>query len=132
WSLAYTVPVAGCPFVLPGAKLDGPTLYDLMESEGVEAGWGVPTVWLGLLEEFKKRGRKPSKLAQILSGGSAVPQAMIDTLTRDYAIEVTHGWGMTEMNPVGTLTVYQPEEPATASMERAALSARQGRRMFAL
>jgi 3-(methylthio)propionyl---CoA ligase len=130
WSLPYIAPLAGCPFILPGAKLDGPTLYDLMESEGVEAGWGVPTVWLGLLEEFKKRGRKPRKLAQILSGGSAVPQAMIDTLTRDYAIEVTHGWGMTEMSPVGTLTLFRPEERARPSMERAALSARQGRRMF--
>jgi fatty-acyl-CoA synthase len=79
-----------------------------MESEGVEAGWGVPTVWLGLLEEFKKRGRKPKKLNQILSGGSAVPQAMIDTFTRDYDIEVTHGWGMTEMSPVGTLTLFRP------------------------
>ena len=62
WSLPYITPLTGCPFILPGAKLDGPTLYDLMESEGVEAGWGVPTVWLGLLEEFKKRGRKPKKL----------------------------------------------------------------------
>src|SRR6516225_2183794 len=130
WSLPYVAPLAGCPFVLPGAKLDGPTLYDLMESEGVEAGWGVPTVWLGLLEEFKKRGGKPKKLTQILSGGSAVPQAMINTLTRDYDIEVTHGWGMTEMSPVGTLTLFRPEERARPAMERAALSARQGRRMF--
>ena len=110
WSLPYIAPLTGCPFILPGAKLDGPTLYDLMESEGVEAGWGVPTVWLGLIDEFKKRGRKPKRLAQILSGGSAVPQAMIDTFTRDYDIEVTHGWGMTEMSPVGTLTLFRPEE----------------------
>ncbi len=80
WSLPYITPLTGCKFILPGAKLDGPTLYDLMESEGVDAGWGVPTVWLGLIEEFKKRGRKPKNLRQILSGGSAVPQAMIDTL----------------------------------------------------
>ena len=130
WSLPYITPLAGCPFILPGAKLDGPTLFDLMEAEGVEAGWGVPTVWLALIEEFKKRGRKPSKLSQILSGGSAVPQAMIDTLTRDYDIEVTHGWGMTEMSPVGTLSLFRPEERRLPPLERAKLSARQGRRMF--
>jgi fatty-acyl-CoA synthase len=90
----------------------------------------VPTVWLGLLEEFRKRGRKPKKLVQILSGGSAVPQAMIDTFTRDWGIEVTHGWGMTEMSPVGTLTVFRPDERVKSPVERAALSARQGRRMF--
>ena len=130
WSLPYITPLAGCPFILPGAKLDGPTLFDLMEAEGVEAGWGVPTVWLALIEEFKKRGRKPSKLSQILSGGSAVPQAMINTLTRDYDIEVTHGWGMTEMSPVGTLSLFRPEERRLPPLERAKLSARQGRRMF--
>jgi len=130
WSLPYITPLTGCKFILPGAKLDGPTLYDLMETEGADAGWGVPTVWLGLIDEFKKKGRKPKNLRQILSGGSAVPQAMIDTLTRDYDIEVTHGWGMTEMSPVGTLTVFRPEEQKLPPMERAKLSAKQGRRMF--
>jgi fatty-acyl-CoA synthase len=130
WSLPYITPLTGCTLILPGARLDGPTLYDLMDSEGAQAGWGVPTVWLGLIDEFKKRGRKPKQLGQILSGGSAVPQAMIDTLTRDWDIEVTHGWGMTEMSPVGTLTLFRPEERARPPLERARLSARQGRRMF--
>ncbi len=130
WSLPYITPLTGCKFILPGARLDGPTLFDLMEAEGAQAGWGVPTVWLGLIEEFKKRGRKPKDLDQILSGGSAVPQAMIDTLTGDWGIEVTHGWGMTEMSPVGTLTLFRPDERGMAPLERAKLSARQGRRMF--
>ncbi len=90
----------------------------------------MPTVWLGLIDEFKKRGRKPKNLTQILSGGSAVPQAMIDTLTRDWDIEVTHGWGMTEMSPIGTISLFRPEERKLAPLERAKLSALQGRRMF--
>ena len=130
WGLPYVTPLTGCPFVLPGPRLDGASLYDLMESEGVEAGWGVPTVWLGLLEEFRKRGRKPRQLVQILTGGSAMPQPMIDVLTRDHDIEVIHGWGMTEMSPVGTLTILRPQERALPALTRAALSAKQGRRMF--
>jgi fatty-acyl-CoA synthase len=130
WGLPYVTPLTGCPFVLPGPRLDGASLYDLMESEGVEAGWGVPTVWLGLLEEFRKRGRKPRQLVQILTGGSAMPQPMIDVLTRDHDIEVIHGWGMTEMSPVGTLTILRPQERALPALARAALSAKQGRRMF--
>jgi fatty-acyl-CoA synthase len=130
WSLPYVTPVTGCTLVLPGAKLDGATLFDLMETEDVQAGWGVPTVWLGLIDEFKKRGRKPKNLTQILSGGSAVPQAMIDTLTRDWDIEVTHGWGMTEMSPIGTISLFRPEEQKLPPLERAKLSALQGRRMF--
>jgi fatty-acyl-CoA synthase len=67
---------------------------------------------------------------QILSGGSAMPQAMIDTLTRDYDIEVLHGWGMTEMSPVGTLTILRPEERTRPPLARAALTAKQGRRVY--
>src|SRR5262249_27333018 len=103
---------------------------DLMQGERVDAGWGVPTVWLGLIDEFRKRGGKPAHLKQILSGGSAVPQAMIDTLTRDWDIEVTHGWGMTELSPVGTLTVLRAEERTKPPLERAQDVAKQGRRMF--
>jgi 3-(methylthio)propionyl---CoA ligase len=130
WGLCYITPMTGCPFILPGAKLDGASLFDMMENEGVDSGWGVPTVWLGLLDEFKKRGRKPRELKQILSGGSAVPQALIDTFVRDYDIEVLHGWGMTEMSPVGTLTIKRPEEWTLRPLERAALTAKQGRRLY--
>jgi 3-(methylthio)propionyl---CoA ligase len=130
WGLPYITPMTGCPFILPGARLDGASLFDLMEGEGVDSGWGVPTVWLGLLDEFKKRGRKPTQLKQILSGGSAVPQALIDTFVRDYDIEVLHGWGMTEMSPVGTLTIKRPEEWTLPPLERAALTAKQGRRLY--
>ena len=56
---------------------------------------------------------------------------MIDTFTRDYDIEVTHGWGMTEMSPVGTLTLFRPGGTRQAAAgARRAVSARQGRRMF--
>jgi fatty-acyl-CoA synthase len=130
WGLPYIAPLTGCTLVLPGARLDGASLFDLMEGERVEAGWGVPTVWFGLIDEFGKRARKPEHLRQILSGGSAVPQAMTDTLTRDWDIEVTHGWGMTEMSPVGTFTILRPEERARPPMERARLAATQGRRLF--
>lgn len=130
WGLPYITPLTGCALILPGARLDGASLFDLMEGERVEAGWGVPTVWLGLIDEFKKRGRKPKTLTQILAGGSAMPQAMIDELTRDYDIEVVHGWGMTEMSPIGTLTILRPEERRMPPLERAALAGSQGRRLF--
>jgi fatty-acyl-CoA synthase len=130
WGLPYIAPITGCTLVLPGARLDGASLFDLMDSERADSGWGVPTVWFGLLDEMKKRGRKPERLSQVLSGGSSVPQAMTDTLTRDYGIEVTHGWGMTEMSPVGTFTILRPEERERPPLERARLAATQGRRLF--
>jgi fatty-acyl-CoA synthase len=116
--------------VLPGAKLDGSSLFDLMEGEAVDSAWGVPTVWFGLLEEIKRRGRKPRGLSQILTGGAAMPRAMIEAFARDLDVEVIHGWGMTEMSPVGTLTILRPPERAQPALERASLSAKAGRRMF--
>src|SRR5262245_11375111 len=132
WGLPYITPLTGCALILPGARLDGPSLFDLMEGEGVEAGWGVPTVWLGLIEEFKKRGRKPRNLTQILTGGSAMPQAMIDVLSRDYDVEVVHGWGMTEMTPIGTLTILRPNERMRPPLDRAELAGTQRRSRFGL
>lgn len=130
WGLPYTAPLAGCALIFPGAKLDGESIFALMESERVTGGWGVPTVWLGVIGEMKKHGRKPVSLVNVLSGGSAVPPPMIETLERDYGLDVCHGWGMTEMSPVGTLTRLSPEEAALELEQRVQLKSMQGRRMF--
>ena len=130
WGLPFIVTLTGTPFVMPGPRLDGPSLFDLMESENVWGGWGVPTVWLGLLEEMKKRGSKPHNLTRILTGGSAIPRATMETYERDYGIDIVHGWGMTEMSPVGTLTQMTPEERALPFAQQMDIKSRQGRRMF--
>lgn len=130
WGLPYIASVTGTPFVMPGARLDGPSLFQLMDQEHVWGGWGVPTVWLGLLDEMKKRGRKPKNLSRVLTGGSAAARATIETFERDYDIQIVHGWGMTEMSPVGTLTQMTPEENALPFERRMDIKGRQGRRMF--
>jgi fatty-acyl-CoA synthase len=130
WGLPFIVTLSGTPFVMPGPKLDGTSLFDLMETEKVWGGWGVPTVWLGLLDEMKKRGRKPEGLSRILTGGSAVARPTLETYERDYGIDIIHGWGMTEMSPVGTLTQMTPEERALPFDEQMDIKSRQGRRMF--
>ena len=130
WGLPFIVTLTGTPFVMPGPRLDGPSLFDLMESENVWGGWGVPTVWLGLIEEMKKRGSKPHNLTRILTGGSAIARATMETYERDYGIDIVHGWGMTEMSPVGTLTQMTPEERALPFAQQMDIKSRQGRRMF--
>ena len=102
----------------------------LIATERPTFAGAVPTIWNEALRYAESHNFDFSSLRLVICGGSAVPQAMIDTLTRDYDIEVTHGWGMTEMSPVGTLTLFRPEERSKAPLERAKLSARQGRRMF--
>ena len=130
WCLPYSAPLTGASLVMPGIKLDGPSLFDLMDSEGVHNAWGVPTVWLGLLAEMRARGRKPRALEIMTIGGSAAPKALIAAFEREFGIEAAHGWGMTEMSPVGTMGVLEPEMEALPFEERVQLKSYQGRRIF--
>jgi fatty-acyl-CoA synthase len=95
WAFPYTAALAGSALVFPGAKLDGVSLFDLMDQERVTLSAGVPTVWHGLLAEMTKRGRKPVALGDVIIGGSAALGAMIDAFERDFGVNVMHGWGMT-------------------------------------
>ena len=102
WSLAYSLPMAGARIVMPGPKLDGASVFDLMESEKVSMSAGVPTVWKMLLDTMRERGRKPSTLRRVAIGGSACPRAMIVAFEKEFGVEVGHAWGMTETSPIGT------------------------------
>ncbi|MGH6814496.1 MAG: long-chain fatty acid--CoA ligase [Hyphomicrobiaceae bacterium] len=130
WGLPYVAPLTGTPLVFPGAKLDGASIFDLIASQGVHSAWGVPTVWLGLLAEMQKRGSKPGILAEILTGGSAAPAALIAAFEQEWGINVVHGWGMTEMSPVGTVCRLPPAMASLPTEARLAVKARQGRRLF--
>jgi fatty-acyl-CoA synthase len=92
-----------------------------METEGVTFSAGVPTVWQGLLQFLEREHVRPTTLKRIVSGGSAAPEALMRTYQEKYGIEVRHGWGMTEMSPIGT--VNSPPDLATPALE-------QGRAIF--
>jgi acyl-CoA synthetase (AMP-forming)/AMP-acid ligase II len=102
WGLPYSVLLSGAKLVLPGARLDGKSLYELFESEGVTFSAGVPTVWLGLIDYALQNQLRFSTFRRTVIGGSACPPAMMDTLIDHFGVQVIHGWGMTEMSPLGT------------------------------
>jgi fatty-acyl-CoA synthase len=130
WGLPYAMPLTGTRVVMPGPKLDGENLFRLMDEERVTSAWGVPTVWLGLLGEMRKQGRKPDGFDVVVIGGSAAPEPMIREFEADFGVRVVHGWGMTEMSPVGTLTTMGPSLNALPETEKRAFKRSQGRRMF--
>jgi fatty-acyl-CoA synthase len=109
WSIAFSGPMAGAKLVLPGAKLDGASVYELLETEGVTMTAAVPTVWLMLLADLEATGRKLPTLRRVLIGGSACPRAMIEKFERVYDVTVAHAWGMTEMNPIGSICAIKPD-----------------------
>lgn len=102
WGLIYAAPMAGAKLVLPGPRLDGASVWELLDVERVTITAAVPTVWLGLLQYLDASGRKLPHLQRVLIGGSAVPRLIIERFERDFGVEVIHAWGMTEMSPVGS------------------------------
>ncbi len=130
WGTPYVAPLVGANMVFPGGKLDGVSVFELMDREKVSSAWGVPTVWLGVLAEMRKRGRKPEGFNYVLSGGSAVARSMIREFEDDFGVRVIHGWGMTEMSPVGSASLLGPKEYALPRDKQLDLKMLQGRRMF--
>ncbi|WP_338550210.1 long-chain fatty acid--CoA ligase [Roseovarius phycicola] len=101
WGMPYTAPLVGMTMVMPGSKLDGASLFRLMDAEQVFSAWGVPTVWAGLLQEIQTQGRLPMGFADLVVGGSAAPRSMIAAY-EEMGVNVNQAWGMTEMSPIGT------------------------------
>jgi fatty-acyl-CoA synthase len=109
WGLAFSSPMTGAALVMPGARLDGPSVYELLNEYKVTCTGAVPTVWLLLLQHLEKTGVKLPYLERVVIGGSACPRAMIKTFEEDYGVQVFHAWGMTEMSPLGTVGSMKPQ-----------------------
>ena len=109
WAIGFAAPMAGATLILPGQKLDGPSIYQLLNDYKVTCTAAVPTVWLALLQDLEKTGGKLPYLRRVVIGGSACPRAMISTFQDVYGVEVTHAWGMTEMSPLGTTCSLKAE-----------------------
>ncbi|HPI50186.1 MAG TPA: long-chain-fatty-acid--CoA ligase [Hyphomonadaceae bacterium] len=103
WGLAFSGPATGSKLVLPGAKMDGESIYELLENEKVTFTAAVPTVWLMLLQYLESTNKKLPHLNRVVIGGSAVPERILRAFEENYQVEVVHAWGMTEMSPLGSL-----------------------------
>lgn len=130
WGLPYSAALTGCKMVFPGPALDGKSVYELIESEGVTFAAGVPTVWQMLLGYMKPGGLRFSKLNRTAIGGSACPPAMITAFQDDYGVEVLHAWGMTEMSPLGTLCTLKNKHLELPKEEQMKIRQKQGRAIY--
>lgn len=130
WGIPYAAPLVGCKLVFPGPALDGASLYQLFESEAVDSTSAVPTVWMGVINYMQQNKLKFSTLRHTTIGGAACPPALIKTLSEDYGVRVMHGWGMTEMSPVGTLNAPKRKHADTSAAARFQLSLKQGRPLY--
>ena len=130
WGIPYAATMTGAKLVLPGAHLIGEPLYELLDGEGVTTAAGVPTVWLALLEYMRGNGKRLDGLQRVIIGGSAAPTSMIEAFQDEFGIEVRHGWGMTEMSPVGSINTLKPNLTGLPANERMAYQAKQGQPVY--
>jgi fatty-acyl-CoA synthase len=109
WSVVYSAPMLGAKLVLPGQKMDGASLYELIEGEGVTYSAAVPTVWETLLTHLKETGGPLSTLKRVTTGGAACPESIIRAFHDEHGVEVMQGWGMTETSALATAASPTPE-----------------------
>lgn len=126
WGIAFVGPAAGSKLVMPGAKMDGASIYELIETEGVTFSAAVPTVWQGLFGHMVENNLKFSTLRKVLIGGSACPEALIRGFQDKFGVEVVHAWGMTETSPIGTIANLTPELKALPYDQQMAWRMKQG------
>jgi len=127
WGAPYAATMIGVKQVLPGPHLDPGSLLELLEREKVTRAAGIPTLWMGIIEQLERNpgGWKLQPGLLALIGGQAVPESMIRALDR-HGIEARQAWGMTETTPVGTVAVLKGSMSRWPERERVAVRATQG------
>jgi fatty-acyl-CoA synthase len=130
WGLALTSPMTGATMAMPGGKLDGASIYEMLDTCRVSFTAAVPTVWLMLLAHLEANNLKLPHLKKVVIGGSACPRAMAQTFQDVYGVEVIHAWGMTEMSPLGTLGSLKPEYAGLKGESRLDIQQKQGHAPF--
>lgn len=132
WGLPYVAPMLGAKFVLPGSKMDGASIHQLLEEEKVTFSCAVPTVFSMLFQYLEETGKKVDTLKRTMIGGSAVPKAMTEKFLKTYGVTVLQIWGMTETSPLGVICVPTPQVDALPPQERDEVMNKQGRVQYGL
>ncbi len=130
WGVPYIAAMCGTTLVMPGPGLDGDSLVDMIDTYKVTFALGVPTIWQMLLASARKKGSKLETLERNVIGGAAAPSSMIIEFRDEYNCETLHGWGMTEMSPLGTLNQTKAKHADLTTEEMVNLCLGQGRPPF--
>ncbi len=132
WGVVFSAPAVGARLVLPGQRMDGESIYYLIENEGVTYSAAVPTVWQMLLQYVEDSGKRFSTLERVTIGGSACPESIVRTFRDKYGVDVIQGWGMTETSPLGTVSVPNAAVAAMGDADQMVHKLKQGRLLCGL
>ncbi|MDO9435394.1 3-(methylthio)propionyl-CoA ligase [Hydrogenophaga sp.] len=130
WGIPYSAALVGCKLVLPGPALDGKSVYGLIEAEKVSFAAGVPTVWQMLLGHMRTGALTFSTLRRTVVGGAACPPGMLREFEQKHDVRVLHGWGMTEMSPLGTVCSLKSKHDGWPADAQLRVLEKQGRAVY--
>lgn len=101
WGVTYASSMIGAKLVLPGSNVSAQNLIELINKHDVSISVAIPTIWEEVLEYLKIHDIKIPSLKRVYSGGSQVPQWMIQEFKDKHNIDCVQVWGMTETSPLG-------------------------------
>ena len=113
WGLPYAALLSGADLVMPDRFMVPAAIVELIETEKVTIGAGVPTIWQGVLAHLRTAGGDISSLRTLVCGGSALPETVMRAYADEYGVVMSHAWGMTETSPLGSIA----HEPAGVTGE---------------
>jgi fatty-acyl-CoA synthase len=106
WGLPYAALISGASLILPDRFLQAEPLAKMIEQEKVSTAGAVPTIWNDVLFYLDAHPEiDVSSIQNVMVGGSACPPALMRGFQERHNVTVFHGWGMTEMSPVGTVAI---------------------------
>ena len=128
WGLPFTSALVGAKQVMPGPHLDPASLIEDYEQEKVTFTAGVPTVYLAMLRalDAEPGAHDLSALKQLVIGGAAAPKGVIKAYKDRHGIDVVHAWGMTEMDPIGSVAKLTREMQELPEEEQLEYKSKQG------
>ncbi len=128
WCFPFSCTMTGVKQVFPGPHMDPASLLDALAEQKVTVTAGVPTIWMGILQALDATpdAWDLSAIRFMTVGGAAPPRAMIEAFGERHGLHIVHGWGMTEMSPVGTLSGAPGQEAGLAPQDAYTRRAKQG------
>lgn len=126
WGLPFAATWFGSKQVLPGPMFTPKILLEMIQSEKVTLAAGVPTIWLGVLQELENNSYDLSSMTRILCGGAAAPKSVIKAFEQKHNVPFIHAYGMTETSPLVTLARLKSYETELSYEEQLEIRSKQG------
>ncbi|TAP42791.1 long-chain fatty acid--CoA ligase [Arthrobacter sp. S39] len=92
---------AGATIVLC-PRFTGEAALRLLHKHEINVFFGVPTMYVALLEAAKANPTRPQGLRYGISGGSSLPVAVLEKFREHFGAEIHEGYGLTETSPVAS------------------------------